>query len=142
MTPDEPTPPKPIEIKAADAVDVQEALGAHKSGPDREGFVVVEPGWNANTEIEQGKIARATSIGKPSEGEADSLACAGRFIRFIRSQGETWWEDPLFRGTVGPILDRLRSFRPTRPTAPRHAEQAPDAGPARDDRQGDVYRMG
>ena len=95
MTSDEPTPAEPIEIRCEETIglNLKEALGLHKEGPDSEVLVVVEHDWRAGGEIEQGTITRATAEGAPSEGEANSLPCAGRFVSFLRSQRETWWDD-------------------------------------------------
>jgi hypothetical protein len=98
MTPDEPTPGKPIEIRVEDSIglSMQEALGMHKTGLDSEGLLVRESDWTANAETEQGTIVQATSIGRPSQGEADTEACSQRFVNYRRrSLGEVWWGDPI-----------------------------------------------
>jgi hypothetical protein len=89
--------PDPLKINVDDSPEggLREALGMHKAGPDSEELVVLEPEWQARGGSERGEIGNALSQGAPSEGEADSLACAGRFIRFLREQGEEWWEDPV-----------------------------------------------
>jgi hypothetical protein len=109
MTPNEPTPAKPIEFTSGDVVRtvvrtpgtgeirVQgRGHGLREKGPDLERVLDVgDDGWTAKTEIVQGAITRATSEGAPSQGEADSRPCAGRFVGFRRSQGENWWVDPI-----------------------------------------------
>ena len=55
----------------------------------------VEPSWTATAENDKGGIVHARSEGRPSTGEVDTLACAGRYVRFCRAQRETWWDDPM-----------------------------------------------
>lgn len=83
-------------VQVDETVTVREALAGHKTGPDSEGVFVVEPDWRANAESGHGTIVRAISEGRPSQGEEDSLPCAKRFVRFLRTtRGETWWDDPV-----------------------------------------------